>query len=268
MLSSVFNTTNQTQWVDRGWYAVTEFERTPSINFQRAVELAEIHPGFTLLMDERNILVYRNIYRKEDLILFREMYKLIKNWKGAKLYLKGDRIDFDTIGSGVQCYIKTMLEPEKISNVSQECNTFERHIPYMGCIGCRRSHVSMEWTASQISELPVWFAFGKLDHNRVYHIHKEDLEGAVVGELIEYRYCPLLDLEKIREFIRQLPDRIDPRKDKEWKYHKTRKSSHVSLSAPVPRFSGIAAKNPEILPVSKEAYHNYLKRKLFENSNG
>lgn len=248
---------------------VTEFERTPSINFQRAVELAKVHPGFTPLMDERNILVYRNIYRKDALIQFQEMYRLIKNWKGAKLYLRGDRIDFDMIGSGIQCYIRTILQRKVMSNSSEDCHTFDQATPHrLGCVGCRRSHVCMTWSESEISKIPVWFAFGKLDHNRVYHIHKQELESAAIGELIEYRYCPLLDLEKIREFIRQLPDKIDPRKDREWRYNRRRKDPSASFVSS-PQFSGIAAKEPEILPVSEETHREYLKRKLFlENSNG
>ena len=58
----------KTKWVDRGWYAVTEFERTASVNFQRTVELSRRHPGCAALIDERNILIYRNVYRKEDLL--------------------------------------------------------------------------------------------------------------------------------------------------------------------------------------------------------
>lgn len=258
LLSSVFDTKDKPQWVDRGWYVVTEFEKTPSINFQRAVELAKTHPGYTPLMDERNILVYRNIYRKDELLLFHKMYKLIRNWKGAKLYIKGDQIDFDMIGSGVQCYIQTGLKPKNTPHSIDECHTFDQEkLLFLGCIGCHRSHVSMEWSPSQPSEIPIWFAFGKLDHNKVYHINKEELEGAVIGELVEYRYCPLLDLEGIRAFIQKLPDRIDPRKDREWKYNRKPKDQQV-----IPRFSGGAVKEPDILPVSAEAYQEYLKRKL------
>ncbi len=213
-------------------------------------------------MDERNILVYRNIYRKDDLLQFQEMCKLIKNWKGAKLYLKGEHIDFDIIGSGIQCYIHTVLKHENTTNSSEGCKAFDPS-PFflLGCVGCRRSHVSMAWNVSQTSEISVWFAFGKLDRHRVYHIHRKELESAVIGELIEYRHCPMLDLEKIREFIQRLPGRIDPRKDREWKYTQRGKKRSASSVAEL-HFSGIAAKEPEILPVSEEAYCEYLKRKL------
>ena len=246
----------KTKWVDRGWYAVTEFERTSSINFQRAVELAKTHPGFTPLMDERKVLIYRNLYRAQDLSQFQQMVKLIKNWKGAKLYLQGDRIEFDMLDGGIQCYVHTVLDPREHS--AEPCRQFDPGVlPFSGCLGCRRGHVGMEWNASTVSEQLAWFAFGKLDQNGVYLVHKDELEGAVLGDLFEYRSCPLLNLEFLGEFVQHLPGRIDPRKDREWHYN--RSSRQVASRA---QFQSLAGKEPEILPVSEEAYHAYLKRKL------
>ncbi len=252
-------TPEQHEWVDRGWYVVTEFEQTPSINFERTVALAKTHPTYTPLMDERNILVYRNIYRPEDLLQFEQMYKLIKNWKGSKLYLKGNRVEFDMIGSGIQCYIQTVITQESPAHLYDTCQRFvergqDARAP-MGCIGCRRSHVSMEWNPEQESDIPVWFAFGRLDENRVYQIKKEELTGAVIGELVEYRYCPLLDIEAIRAFPQRLPNSIDPRKDREWVYN--RKAPHERSKQ---RLWGGVLQEPDVLPRSAEDYAAYLNR--------
>ncbi len=258
MIASVLERAKKHQWVDRGWYLVTEFERTPSINFHRAVELAKTHPGFIQLMDERNILIYRNIYREKELLLFQELYKLIRNWKGTKLYFKGDAVDFDTIETGIQCYIRTKLMngDRVIPGPGETCESFDKHqletSPLLGCIGCRRSYVSMEWEASQSAEILCWFFFGSLDQHKVYNINKEELEHATIGHLIEYQHCPLLNLDKVAEFIQRLPNRIDPRKDKEWKYNK-RRGTEMNMGY---------HKEPEIVPISEDAYRAYLKRKL------
>jgi len=258
VLSPVLDKTKNVQWVDRGWYLVTEFEKTPSINFRRVVELAKTHPGFIQLMDERNILIYRNIYRENDLLQFQELYKLIKNWKGMKLYFKGDEVDFETIESGIRCYTRAKLiySESATPNPNNICGNFEKNklemFPLTGCIGCRRSYVSMEWESSQSAEAPCWFFFGNFDRHKVYNIDKEELENAAIGHLIEYHACPLLDLDQIREFIQQLPDRIDPRKDKEWEYNrKQRTGMRVKYH-----------KEPDVLPISAETYRAYLKRTL------
>ncbi|GAK59051.1 hypothetical protein U27_06027 [Candidatus Vecturithrix granuli] len=249
---------SKTKWVDRGWYVITEFERTASINFQRAVELAKTSPRFTPLMDERNVLIYRNLYRAQDLLQFQQMVKLIKNWKGAKLYLKGERIEFEMLDSGIQCYIHTVLEPQFQERSSEGCRQFDPKVfPFSGCLGCRRSHVGMTWNASTLPDQLAWFAFGKVDQNGVYLVHKDELEGAALGDLFEYRSCPLFNVESLREFVQQLPGRIDPRKDREWQYNP--KYRHTASRS---QFQILANREPEILPVSEEAYHAYLKRKF------
>jgi hypothetical protein len=258
MISPILNKTKDVQWVDRGWYLVTEFEKTSSINFRLAVELAKTHPGFIQLMDERNILIYRNIYHENELLLFQELYKLIKNWKGITLYFKGNQVDFETIESGIRCYVRTKLlsDEHAASGFAEACRNFEKNnlemSSLLGCIGCWRSYVSMEWGSSQSADVPCWFFFGSLDQYKVYNINKEELENLVLGHLSEYHSCPLLDLDQIRAFIQKLPDRIDPRKDREWKYNKKRQTG----------MSVTYHKEPGVLPVSEEAYRAYLKRML------
>lgn len=248
----------QRPWFDRGWYLVTEFEKTSSINFQRALKLAQTHPDFIQLMDERNIIIYRNIYREQDLLQFRELYKLIKNWKGRRLYFKGDEVEYETIESGIRCYIQTKLAPhyDKTPAGNMSCETFT-HLRLetsstLGCIGCRRSNVSMEWRVSETNDRPCWFFFGKLDRYQVYRLNKEELKQTVLGHLFEYHACPLLDLEYIAASIERFPVRIDPRKDKEWEYVRSQQTG-----IPV-RYH----KLPDVAPTSEDAYRMYLKRTL------
>jgi hypothetical protein len=257
LFASVVKHTTEHTWVDRGWYLVTEFEKTPSINFCRAVELAQTHPGFVQLMDERNVLIYRNVYRPNNLVQFQAISKLISRWKGSKLYLKGHEVEFDSIASGVQCYIQTQLPPGA-NPAPEQCGIIDleqfAQFPPAGCIGCRRSGVSLLWQPDVVDETtPCWFFFGTIDRHKVYHIHKEELENTVIGHLIEYQSCPRLDIDQITALIRRFPDRIDPRKDPEWQYQPTSQDRKNLRRYHL----------PEITPVNVEAYHAYLERKVF-----
>ncbi len=255
MFSSTQNA-EQAHWVDRGWYLVTEFERTPSIHFSRAVDLSLEHPEFTPLIDERNVMIHRNMYRPEHLLLFQDMFRLIKNWKGAKLYIKGERVAFDMLGQGLHCYCQTVLSHKPPSQ--EGCRRFSK-MSGRGCLACRRSYVGMEWNGGESQEFPIWFAFGRLDRHQVYRIHKENLESAVIGELIEYHYCPLINLDDIRRVIRALPDRIDPRKDREWSYTDRLDAQAHSPAPPPVRMAPGASGQPAVTPVSEEAYRKYLE---------
>jgi len=251
------------EWVDRGWYLVTEFERSSSINFPKALTLAQTHPGFIQLMDERSIVIYRNIYREHDVRQFQELYALVKNWKGTRLYFKGDETSYESIESGIRCYIKTKLDhaPEDNHNDDYDergngCKTFTGHhletSQNLGCIGCRRSGISMDWPPEAKGDRVPWFFYGRLDQHHVYNFNKDELQHFVYGHLVLYNSCPLLDLEQIAEFIQRLPDRVDPRKDREWEY---RKAGQHELPN---RFYKI----PDVLPKTSDAYRMYLKRHL------
>lgn len=247
-------------WVDRGWYLVTEFEKSSSVNFQKAVELAKTHPGFIQLMDERNILIYRNIYRHYDVGQFQQLYALIKNWKGTRLYFKGMETSYDTIESGIRCYYQTKLDHPGTGDLDEQaegCRSFDRHTletsDHPGCIGCRRSGVSMEWPPDAEGDKFPWFFYGRLDQHQVYALNRDDIQQFVYGHLVLYASCPLLDLDRISEFVRTLPERIDPRKDREWEYRKSTRPDGIPA-----RFYRL----PDVLPKSADAYRLYLKRVL------
>ncbi|PID57376.1 hypothetical protein CSB45_07575 [candidate division KSB3 bacterium] len=247
-----YRTSNNGQPVraDRGWYLITEFEHSPSIHFPRAVELSQTHPGFTRLIDERNIMIYRNIYRKEQLRLLPEMLRCIKEWKGAKLYVNGERVAFDMLGRGIDCYCQTVLSRH---HSQEDCQRFSKQRG-SGFLACRRSHVSMTWSHRPAEAILTWFSFGQLDEHHVYRIDKEQMESAVMGELVEYHHCPLIDLDQVRAFIRELPDRIDPRKNREWRYADRGSVQEAALQA-----ASVAAHCPAVLPVSEDEYRTYLK---------
>ena len=249
-------------WIDRGWYLVTEFEKSSSVNFQKALTLAQTHPGFIQLMDERNILIYRNIYREHDIGQFQQLYGLVKKWKGTRLYFKGEETSYENIESGVRCYFRTKLENRSDTGESASedaetgCNAFDEHSletdAGLGCIGCRRSGVIMEWPPEAGSDRLPWFFHGRLDQYQVYNLDKEEIRQFVYGHLILYASCPLLDLDKVSQFAQRLPERIDPRKDREWEYRKTENSEVAA------RFYRL----PGVLPKSPDAYRRYLKRIL------
>ena len=249
-------------WIDRGWYLVTEFEKSSSVNFQKVLTLAQTHPGCIQLMDERNILIYRNIYREHDLGQFQQLYALVKNWKGTRLYFKGEETSYDNIESGVRCYFLTMLanrsnnDEDASENRGTGCNAFDEQClktdKGLGCIGCRQSGVIMEWPPASGSDKPPWFFHGRLDQYHVYNIDKEEIQQFVYGHLILYASCPLLNLDRVSQFVQRLPERIDPRKDREWEYRKN----------DVPDIAARFYRMPNVLPKSRDAYRMYLKRIL------
>ena len=244
-------------WVDRGWYLITEFEMTNSRYFQKALALAQKSPGFIKLMDERNVLIYRNIFQPENLLEFEELYNLIRTWRNTRVYIKGEEVDPTLLDDGVACYIKTKLRRWSYHT----CQSFDEKESKWGYLGCWRSGVTLNWVpgASAHFGARCWFYDGSLNSRGVYVIHKDEIYQRVFGGLEEYRRCPLLNLKNLSALIDRLPDRIDPKVDKEWKYTQGSKPRRV------PRYDLYFEEPPPVpavLPINEAAYRAYMQRVL------
>jgi hypothetical protein len=257
MSRSIITKYSESQWINRGWYLVTEFEQTNSKYFEKALALAQKAPGFIKLMDERNILIYRNIFQPEHLLEFEVLYELIRSWRNTKIYLKGEETDPTIMDEGVSCYIKTKLRRWS----SQGCQSFNTEAFKLGYIGCWHSGVTLHWTpgASSYFSPRCWFFDGVLDSKGIYVIQKDEIYQRVVGSLSEYRHCPLLNLKSLSAFIEQLPDSINPEVDKEWKYTKPRRSQHTLRDR---SYLEDLYAIPAVIPVSETAYRAYMERIL------
>lgn len=248
---------SENKWVDRGWYLVSEFEQTNSKNFQKALALAQKSPGFTKLMDERNVLIYRNLYRPENLIEFEELYSLIRTWRNTRVYIRGEEVNPTLFNEGVACYIKTKLRRWSYYT----CQSFDEKEFKLGYLGCFHSGVTLDWIpgASTYFSSRCWFYDGVLNSRGVYVIQKEEIYQRALGGLMEYQHCPLLDLKALSALINRLPDSINPHTDKEWKYTRN------------PRFKRVLRGNsdfeeeyhlPPVIPISEVTYQEYMKRIL------
>ncbi len=264
-LRAVINKPSENSWVDRGWYLVTEFEQTNSRYFQKALALAQKLPGFIKLMDERNVLIYRNIFSPEDLLGFEELYELIRTWRNTRVYIKGEEVDPTLLDEGVSCYIKTKLRRWAYQGC-QSFNAMKTGTTRLGYIGCWHSGVTLNWIPGNVGYFGsrCWFYDGILNPKGIYVIQKDEIYQRVLNSLTEYRYCPLLNLKSLSDFIKRLPDTIDPRIDPEWKY--TEKTPHrISRFDPYweERYS-----LPAVIPVSEEAYRAYMDRVLKREPEG
>lgn len=88
-------TTRPTQWVDRGWYLVLEFEDTTSDKLDRALRIARRHPGYIKLLDENRQIVHRVLYRRRDLLLFWSLFERVRNWKSTRVYVNGNPVSLE-----------------------------------------------------------------------------------------------------------------------------------------------------------------------------
>ncbi len=80
------------KYADRGWYIAVEFEPSRSPKFEKVVKMARKHPNHIEIVAPDGRIVYRNIYRREHLKLFWELFNMISGWKNVKIYIKGKEV--------------------------------------------------------------------------------------------------------------------------------------------------------------------------------
>ena len=57
-----------------------------------------------------------------------------------------------------------------------------------------------------------------IGNNGEWEFDKERIRHTLQKHLYEYRFCPALDLSRCEDALLALPERVNPTKDKNWKY--------------------------------------------------
>ena len=199
-------------WVDRGWYLTLEFSTSGSSNFEKALELARSHPGFSAIVDnDYGGIVFRVIYRRESLEGFWTLWEMVKQWRSVKIYLKGDEVSPQDVEPGIKCYI-TSFDDELC---------YPKGIPKY--IGCPQSRISIYPGL----ENP-WYRIGRIEGKK-FMTDKAAIKAAVSCQLEEVWSCPVVDIEEAMRQIKLLPDEIDLEGNEIWGVHRDPKRRRYLL---------------------------------------
>ncbi|OQY29942.1 MAG: hypothetical protein B6244_01400 [Candidatus Cloacimonetes bacterium 4572_55] len=165
------------------------------------------------MVDENNEVVYRNIFRREDMKNFQKLYTIVNNWKSCQIYVNGYKINFDVDdGLGFNCYMGFLNHGGPSSNYCQHMGQWARSIgPLPNYFGCFRSHISfIQWKRKP------WFHFISENKNNRIKINLDDMLEVARNNLEKCRLCPLIDLKKVESMIRAMPPYVDLKRSSYW----------------------------------------------------
>ncbi len=203
---------NKITWIDRGWYIILEFEQSSSPIFNKVLTLARSGLDYSEIVDETGKIIYRNIFRKEQIEQFVILFEFVKNWRSVSVYVKGDKLDRENLTlNGINCYI------EKIHTSAEYCtnilSTHFKDLPdYFGCFRSRLAINPYEWKP--------WFSYGDISRDEeYYYINKKLMLESVYNNLAFYEECPDINWDIIKQMISILPDTIEIHSEPRWHYH-------------------------------------------------
>jgi hypothetical protein len=78
---------------ERNWHVILEFGHSRSDLFHFALILAQRQPGFSQLLDEDRKVVYRVIFRKQEMRQFWRLWDYVQSWSATRVYVNGVELE-------------------------------------------------------------------------------------------------------------------------------------------------------------------------------
>lgn len=183
-----------------------EFPFSGSQTLDFAVQSASKLPEFRQFGHEKKA-IYRVTLASPELHLATDLLGYLKGWRSRTVYVDGQKMPWDSVFSYVWCFDKKAagFKPEYY------CFGYENEWEF-NIWGCIQSHLPF-------SENAAWFCWGRwVGNSGDWEFDKERIRHEVQKNLHEYRFCPALDPTRMEDVLAALPERVNPTKDRNWKF--------------------------------------------------
>lgn len=124
-------------YIDRGYYIVSQFQDEKRRRDRAdAVRLARLHPGYLCLMTPDNRLLHRNVYSRDQVHLFLELYTLVATWTSPEFFVMGYPITASPMLEGLNCF----------GRMGKTCNPpLYDATPVGTYLGCPRASITLKY---------------------------------------------------------------------------------------------------------------------------
>lgn len=207
------------RWVDRGFYAVIEFEQSISKKFQQVLEAARHSPGYLEMILDGGRIVHRNLFRKADLSRFSELFARVSGWRSARYFINGDAVSADTVRDTILCYVE---RGGGNGDIKLECGQSRvRSWPLPDFMGCFKYRILLNHNPfyRESDQALHWYEYGRVETvagKRYLAVDKELMRKHFSAAF----HCPNFRRAWVEEAIGGLPDRIPldpPERTMEWR---------------------------------------------------
>ena len=183
------------------------FGKSSSANYGYVVELMQKQPTYSLGPNNVHIATFS----ADNIEEFFEIFEHVKNWKTSFVEINGQKVPISKIRSGLSCF----RERQKAFDPEKYCfgyNAGDYHIYSTNPLGCRLCGITNAYWKGG------WYTIGTLSKSGIFTVDKNQIKHIVKNKIEEIGFCPVLDINAIMKRIDELPDKIDPRKDKRFEY--------------------------------------------------
>lgn len=183
-----------------------KFGKSSSQNYDYAVELAKKNDSYTQQGEGKNIS-HTVIFRADQLDNFFELYDLVGRWKSTRVY-----IDNELLPPNKTAFLWCYKECMKSFNPNEYCYGRDDGQSYNdNDFGCRHTGINLyNWNGLS--------GYGTIDNVGTFNVNKDKLIHDILKNIDDYKYCPMLNIDKVKQGLNKIPDRINPNILSDWEY--------------------------------------------------
>ena len=183
-----------------------KFGQSSSPSYKKAVSICENLPSYKVSGEGKEIEHSVTLPITEIELLI-NLYELVGNWKSSQMLINGHietKKALTYYGAGCYRNRQKSFRPEQYCFGERE---YEANI-----WGCKRLNMPVhEWGGG-------WLDYGKFDSNGIWHFDKARIRHELETKIKENELCPVLKRQHVFETLENLPEIINPKREKNWEY--------------------------------------------------
>ncbi len=181
------------------------FGNSSSKKRDKAIDFISKQPSFVKTGDGKDA-EYSATFSTRDINSLFTILDLTSGWKSQKLDIEGKIIHSTTLRNSLWCL--RQKESEKAG--SEWCKKSDIQENGKNPFNCKYIYFHQVENGN-------WNEFGYIDTDLgEWVFDKKNIKNKLNEEFQKVKYCPLVDVQKIKDAVLKLPDRINPKIDLEW----------------------------------------------------
>lgn len=183
-----------------------EFNYSTSQTFDFALIEAEKFDSY-VKFGEGKKAIHRVTIAEDQIELVGALVENMKGWRNRRVYHNGEKVLWDSIFNYKWCFDQR----NKSYKPEYYCFGYENNYDF-NLWGCIQSRLGF----SENSEL---FTYGEWLNNKAdWKFDKERIRHNLEKNIYQYRFCPAMNPELIKNIIDAFPEKVNPARDKNWKF--------------------------------------------------
>lgn len=185
---------------------LVEFGKSTSQNYPHAVELASRYDTYEE-SGEGKFIKHVTTFTPEQIMDFFDLYELVGRWKSCSIYIDGELVPPNKLH-----FLRCFQERLKAYDKNEYC--YGRDDGYNSNdndFGCRHTNIQLYgWQGLR--------GYGAMDRQGVFHVNKDKLRHDIYKNIETYQLCPALSVDVIERGVNEVPERVNPKRDRDWEY--------------------------------------------------